>query len=171
MLCIDRSGKTIQAVSSSLKSDNTSQHRDTIDRSLLSRADEIEKGIKDVLSLMSEKKISRISEVATAVEVKLENTRASLTSTKHKVMLSDKLAELGGGEIIMNYLHFLREQGLEVDVVSACYIQVLHMLWNATDDSLKLSVALAENGLFELLKKQLTALKVKFATNKVITII
>ena len=167
ILMLARSGKSLQALGSSHPVYNQAQQQEVaFNNSVLSRADEIQKGIKFVLSLMSEKKIGRIKEVTVAVYEKIMKVRDELTSDKHKVMMADTIAELGGGEIIMSYLQFLREQGLEIDVVNNCYFIILNALWNETDDSMKLSVALAENGLFELLKKQLTTLKVKYASDK-----
>jgi hypothetical protein len=89
-----------------------------------------------------------------------------LTSVEHRVMLANKIAELGGGPTIMGYLHFLRNQGLEVNDNFQCYYVLLRALSNATNDSMKLSMALAENGLFELLHTQLTSLKTKLVANK-----
>ena len=102
---------------------------------------------------MCDKETGQIMEVAVAVYEKIMKVRDELTSDKDRIMMADMIAELGGGEIIMNYLQFLRKQDLEIDFVNNCYFVVMEALLNETDDSLKLSVALAKNGLFELLKK------------------
>jgi hypothetical protein len=134
--------------------------------SLKTRAEEIEKGIRQTLALMNEKKPGKVKDVAVAVYENIVKARGELTSDKYRVILANKIAELGGGHTIMEYLHFLRDQGLEVDNNFQCYCVILNALWSETNDSMKLSMALAENGLFELLYKQLTSLKTKLAADK-----
>ena len=120
---------------------------------------------------MSEKDASRINEVLVAIYEKIIKIRYEQDNDdKLKHDIADTIAELGGGKIFMSYLLFLQEQGLEVEIVNNCFFIILNALWNATDDSLKLSVALAENGLFEMLKELLKTLREKYLTNKKVSI-
>jgi hypothetical protein len=129
--------------------------------------EEMEKGIEQTLALMNEKNPSSVKDVvAVAVWENIITVRAGLTSDEHRVLLADKIAELGGGPAIVGYLYFLRDQGLEIDNYFECYCLILNALWNETDDSMKLSMTLAENGLFELLHKQLTSLKIALVAEK-----
>jgi hypothetical protein len=119
--------------------DYTQQQQATTN-SLMTRADEIEKGINQMLALMNEKRASKVKDVTVAVTENIVKTRDELTSDKYRVLLANKIAELGGGPTIMEYLHFLRDQGLEVDDNFQCFYIVLSALWNETEDSMKLSM-------------------------------
>jgi hypothetical protein len=50
-----------------------------------------------------------------AVYENIIKARGELTSDEHRVLLANKIAELGGGPTIMEYLHFLRDLGLEIE--------------------------------------------------------
>ena len=120
--------------------------------------------------MMGEQDASHIKDVAeTLIERIVKYRQENDADDAKKREIADTIAELGGGKIFMNYLRFLQEQTSEADVKNY-FLVVLHALWNETDDSLKLCIALAENGLFELLKEQLSDLKEKYLTNKKVSV-
>jgi hypothetical protein len=95
--------------------------------------EEMEKGIEKTLALMNEKNPSAVNDVGVAVCENIIKARGELTSAEHRVLLANKIAELGGGPTIMEYLHFLRDLGLEIEHNFKCYNVILRALLNETD--------------------------------------
>lgn len=126
----------------------------------------MKEGIQKTLALMTKKNSNEVKYVTAAVKKNIIKIWDELKSLdKYRLMLANKIAELGGGLIIMDYLHFLHDQGLEDDNNFQCYCDILDALWNTTDVSTELSVALVNNRLFKLLNDQLTSLKTQLITD------
>ncbi len=129
--------------------------------------EDIERGVKQTLELMSEKSPDQLCDVLIAIDKNIERVRVYYYSAEqHLQFLGDKVAELGGGRTFMEYLRFLWDQDLSNEPAYHCFCGVLTCLWNETDANMKLSLALAENGLFELLSNELTWLKTRLSSNK-----
>jgi hypothetical protein len=95
----------------------------------------MKEGIQKTLALMTKKNSNEVKYVTAAVKKNIIKIWDELKSLdKYRLMLANKIAELGGGPIIMEYLHFLCEKGLDDDNFQ-CYCVILEALVNTTDDS------------------------------------
>lgn len=121
---------------------------------------EMERGVVHVLALMSNSQPEDVGNVTEAFHEHVTLVRLNL-SEQQCCIYTDKLTAVGGGIIITDYLKFLYWLGLADDTVYKCYCDIFAELVNLTFYSRLLTVALAENGMFDLLNKQIT-----YLTNK-----
>ena len=128
--------------------------------SFQNEVENIEKGIKDTLEMMKKKDSNEIESVNTALEKKLAQIYEKL-SRQQRIMFGDKMAELDGGDILVKYLNFLNENGLDDETTFQCYSNVFSLIWEITDSSSQLASSLANNGIFEHLKNLLKKMKPK----------
>lgn len=121
------------------------------------RAAQIGQGIEYVLALMIESQPKGVGKVTAAFYEHITLMRYKLPY-QHRSIFSDKLAEVGGGIIVTEYLQFLYSLGLGKNIVYKCYFDIISQLESLTFYSRLLAVNLAENGLFDLLNMQITYL-------------
>ena len=111
---------------------------------------------------------SSIPVVREVVKHQMDEIYHKVTDRKLRRLAADKLANMGGAEIITKYLMFLNRLGIDKNEdVAELYNSLRSVCWNYSDNSLVLAKKFGESGLILFLIKELQHLSSNYRRSQV----
>ena len=127
----------------------------------------IAENVQTTIELMKQKDPSKVSKVRAALEKDILEVYRGLRNETHKQMLVDRFNDLGGGKVIVDYMAFLKDTGVEHDDVLQCLFQCYNVLTSMTNSSVNFASSLGGTDLFVMLVREADKLMSRYKSNKV----
>ena len=127
----------------------------------------IAENVQATIALMKQQDPSKVSKVRAALDKDILEVYRGLRNESHKQMLVDRFNDLGGGKVIVEYMTFLKDTGVEHDDVLQCLFQCYNVLTSMTNSSINFASSLGGTDLFVMLVREADKLISRYEFSKV----
>ena len=127
----------------------------------------IAENVQATIALMKQQDPSKVSKVRAALKKDILEVYRGLRNESHKQMLVDRFNDLGGGKVIVEYMTFLKDTGVEHDDVLQCLFQCYNVLTSMTNSSINFASSLGGTDLFVMLVREADKLISRYEFSKV----
>ena len=127
----------------------------------------IAENVQATIALMKQQDPSKVSRVRATLEKDILEVYGDLRIETHNQMLVGRFNDLGGGKVIVEYMTFLKDTGVEYDVVLQCLFQCYNVLLNMTNSSINFASSLSGTDLFVMLVSEADKFISRYESSKV----
>ncbi|KAI0243224.1 SPRY domain-containing SOCS box protein 2 [Lamellibrachia satsuma] len=122
--------------------------------------------VQTTIALMKEKDPRKVSRVFTALQKDILEVYDRLRTHNHKQMLGDRFNDMGGAQVITDYMMFLKDAGVEHDEVLRCFLECFNVLLNLTNTSLNFATSLGGTDMLAMLVSEADKHMSRYKSNK-----
>ena len=123
--------------------------------------------VQATIALMKQKEPNKVSKVLAALEKDILEVYGGLRNKTHKQTLVDRFNDLGGGKVIVEYMAFLKDTGVEHDDVLQCLFECYNVLIKMTNLNVNFASSLGGTDLFVMLVREADKFMSRYKSSKV----